>query len=51
VRSQRRVQYLNQTTYELQEVPVGVENVAEAIQEFLEQLPMLMRKALQEGQR
>jgi len=51
VRSQRRVQYLNQTTYELQEVPVGVENVAEAIQELLEQLPMLMRKALQEGQR
>jgi len=48
VRSQRRVQYLNQTTYELQEVPVGVENVAEAIQEFLEQLPQLMRKAPQE---
>jgi len=45
VRSQRRVQYLNQTTYKLQEVPVGVENVAEAIQEFLEQLPTLMGKA------
>ncbi|WP_448583239.1 hypothetical protein [Thermocrinis sp.] len=49
VRSQRRVQYLNQTTYELQEVPVSVENVAEAIQEFLEQLSQLMRKAPQEG--
>ena len=44
VRSQRRVQYLNQTTYELQEVPVSVENIAEAIQEFLEQLPQLMEK-------
>lgn len=49
VRSQRRVQYLNPMTYELQEVPVGVENVAEAIQEFLEQLPQLMGKVSQRG--
>ena len=47
VRSQRRVQYLNQTTYELQEVPVSVENVAEAIQELLEQLPKLISKVPQ----
>lgn len=45
VRSRRRLQYLRQDNFQFIAVPVTIASLREAIDELLEQLPMVMRKS------